>query len=49
MILHGIGRLPVVDDHQQLLGLITRQSLLEARKRQLDAERPPATLSMKVV
>lgn len=40
MIRHGIGRLPVVDrsPRPKVVGLLTRRAILEARKRQLDAE-----------
>lgn len=39
MILHGIGRLPVVDHSPkpQLLGLLTRGGILDARRRHLQA------------
>jgi len=41
MILHGVGRLPVVErgDEPRLLGLVSRREVLLARKHRLDAER----------
>ena len=41
MILHGVGRLPVVErgDGPRLLGLVSRREILLARKHRLDAER----------
>ena len=41
MILHSIGRLPVVDrsDPPRLLGLVSRREILEARQHRLDAEK----------
>ncbi|WP_052572914.1 chloride channel protein [Haloferula sp. BvORR071] len=41
MIVHGIGRLPVVDrSHSpKLVGLLTRRSILEARRHQQDSNR----------
>ncbi|WP_367872622.1 chloride channel protein [Luteolibacter sp. Populi] len=45
MILHGIGRLPVVDRSAspKLVGLLTRRSILEARRHRQDMDRLPAT------
>jgi CIC family chloride channel protein len=41
MILHGVGRLPVVErgENPRLLGLVSRREILLARKHRLDAER----------
>lgn len=41
MILHGVGRLPVVErgDEPKLLGLVSRREILLARKHRLDAGR----------
>jgi len=41
MILHGVGRLPVVErgDEPRLLGLVSRREILLARKHRIDAER----------
>ncbi|MCW1883513.1 chloride channel protein [Luteolibacter flavescens] len=41
MILHGVGRLPVVErgDTPRLVGLVSRREVLLARKHRLDAER----------
>lgn len=43
MILHGIGRLPVVDRSSapKLTGLLTRRSILEARHHQQELDRVP--------
>ncbi len=47
MIQHGIGRLPVVDQSPtpKLLGLLTRQAILEARRQQLETNRIRATVT----
>ena len=44
MILHGIGRLPVVSrgGEPELLGLLSRREILQARQHRLDAERREA-------
>jgi CIC family chloride channel protein len=44
MIRHGIGRLPVVDRSPlpKLVGLLTRRSILEAKRHQLEMDRLPA-------
>ncbi|RYD33975.1 MAG: CBS domain-containing protein [Verrucomicrobiaceae bacterium] len=41
MILHAVGRLPVVDDAQppRLCGLLTRRGVLQARQHRIDAEK----------
>ncbi|RYD84894.1 MAG: chloride channel protein, partial [Verrucomicrobiaceae bacterium] len=41
MILHAVGRLPVVDDTQppRLCGLLTRRGVLQARQHRIDAEK----------
>jgi CBS domain-containing protein len=41
MIRHSIGRLPVVDRSAEpkLVGLVTRRAILEAKRRQMNAER----------
>ncbi|RYD24220.1 MAG: chloride channel protein [Verrucomicrobiaceae bacterium] len=41
MILHSVGRLPVVDEAEppRLCGLLTRRGVLQARQHRLDAER----------